>query len=401
MPSHPEKKTKKKHHKGETEENTFFRKKHKAETLEDDLMGNCITIGSDCAGLCSEGIALELLGVKHRHMFACEVNDTVRHLLYQAYGKRAMVYYRDVTTRRHDLAPKVDLYCFGAPCQPFSPAGQGKGMTDPRSKAFTSCVAYIAEQRPKCFVCENSHRLLSTKFVAEWLALKKNLKSLGYYIRYKIINTQDHGIPHSRPRTYLVGVRRDIQAGKFRFPKPIPAEPVDRFLDDGLTSSCASRVRLRQSANVDAVMDRARRILQSKGVDPTKEPCFVETGASVNWSSVMVGRSPCLTATRCANGGHYITNLGRLMTMSEMCRLQGLPPNRINYGKANVSHKKFAKAVGNMMSINVLQRILPILLKCAGLPVNGRFKNIPSVFSHRLLGRTWDECMDTDALLVA
>jgi DNA-cytosine methyltransferase len=361
------------------------------QTQPNDNYENCITIGSDCAGLCSEGIALELLGVHHRHMFACEMNPSVRHLLYHAYGKKAMLYYTDVTTRRHDLTPTVDLYVFGPPCQPFSPAGQGKGMTDPRSKAFSSCVAYIAAQRPKCFVCENSHRLLSNKFAAEWRALKKQLKSLDYSLRYKLINTKDQGIPHSRPRTYLVGIRRDIKAAKFRFPDTIPAEPVDQFLDDGLTSSCVARVRLPKTKHVDAIMARAHRILKKKGADPAKEPCFVETSASLTWSSVMVGTSPCLTATRCASGGHFITNHNRLMTVSEMCRLQGLPPNRINYGKAKVSHKKFAKAVGNMMSVNVLQRLLPMLLKSAGLDVKGDFKELPSVFSHRLRSRTWDE----------
>ena len=361
------------------------------------VAGKCITVGSDCAGLCSEGIALELLGVKHKHLFACEMNPSVRHLLYEAYGKKAMKYYSDVTTRRHDLTPKVDLYCFGAPCQPFSPAGRGKGMTDPRSKALSSCVAYIEAQRPKCFVCENSHRLLSKKFNAPWKALKRQLKSLGYYLRYKVINTKDYGIPQSRPRTYLVGVNRTFMVAKFRFPDSIPAEPVDRFLDDGLTSSCAARVRLRQSPHVDAVMARAHKIFQQKGVDSTKEHCFVDTGASLGWSSVMVGQSPCLTATRCASGGHFITTRRRLMTISEMCRLQGLPPNRINYGKAKVSHKKFAKALGNMMSVNVLQRILPVLLKSIGVEADGGLTPtpIPHLFSHRLRSRTWDE--DTDS----
>ena len=357
-----------------------------------------LTIGSDCAGLCSEGIALELLGVKHRHMFASELNDSVRHLLYDAYGKRAMQYYRDVTTRDHDLAPKVDLYCFGAPCQPFSPAGQGKGMTDPRSKAFSSCVSYIARKLPKCFVCENSHRLLSTKFAVEWHALKRDLRSLGYDIKYKLVNTKDHGIPHSRPRTYLVGVRRDIKVMKFRFPRPIPEEPIDRFLDndDGMTSSCAARVRLHLSKHVNGVLKRAYRILKKKGADPAADPCFVDTGASLKWSSVMVGRSPCLTATRCASGGHFMTHRGRLMTISEMCRLQGLPPDRINYMKANISAKKFATAIGNMMSVNVLQRIIPPLLNSAGLDVKGHFKEVPSLLSHRLRGKTCDEDTDID-----
>ena len=45
---------------------------------------NCIAIGSDCAGLCSEDIDRELLGAKHWHLFACEQHPSVGQLLYQA-----------------------------------------------------------------------------------------------------------------------------------------------------------------------------------------------------------------------------------------------------------------------------------------------------------------------------
>ena len=359
---------------------------------------HCITIGSDCAGLCSEGIALELLGVKHRHMFTSEMNKSVRHLLYNAYGKGSMTYYTDVTARRHDLVPKVDIYVFGPPCQPFSPAGQGKGVTDPRSHAFSSCIDYIAEQRPKCFICENSHRLLSKKFAEVWSAILTKLKRLRYSLSHRVINTKDHGIPQSRPRTYLVGVRRDIKVAKFRFPDAIPAEPVDLFLDDNdkLTKSCRRQVVLPKTSNTQAVLNRAYNILKEKGARPAQDPCFVETGASLAWSSVMIGTSPCLTATRCGNGGHFMTHRRRLMTVSEMCRLQGLPPNRINYRQAKVSSKVFARAVGNMMSVNVLQRILPALLKSAGLLEASGHLEAPTVFSHRLLSKTCDEVADEE-----
>ena len=91
----------------------------------------------------------------------------------------------------------------------------------------------------------------------------------------------------------------------------------------------------------------------------------MDTGANLKWSSVMVGASPCLTATGCASEGHYITQRCRMMALSDMRRLQGLPPNRIHYGKAKVSRTEFARAMGNMMSVSVLQRLLKPLLKSA------------------------------------
>ena len=66
-----------------------------------------------------------------------------------------MLYCSDVTARRHDLAPMVASMSWGRPASPAAlPGKQGKGITYPRSKAFCTCVAYIAAQQP-------SHRLLS------------------------------------------------------------------------------------------------------------------------------------------------------------------------------------------------------------------------------------------------
>lgn len=338
-----------------------------------------ITIGSDCAGLCAEAVALELLGIKHKHAFASELNRDVRHLLYQTYGRRTQMYYRDVTRRNHDEAPGVDLYVFGAPCQPFSPAGLGSGFGDPRSSAFLSCIAYIRAKLPKCFVCENSHRLLSQRYTGTWKPLKKQLRALNYSIRAGFLDTKTQGIPQSRPRSYIVGIRRDVATMKFKFPIAIEPEAVEHFLDDGLTSSA----KCPHGPRVEAALARAADVFKKKSVDPSAQTCFVDTGASPKWSSAMIGISPCLTATRCSQGGHYITSKCRMMTMSEMCRLQGFPPDRFDYHGAGISKSKFARAVGNAMSVNVLQRLLPGVLEAAGLltPSGG---SLPKRFSHHL-----------------
>ena len=93
------------------------------------------------------------------------------------------------------------------------------------------------------------------RFKAEWRALRKKLKSLDYSLRYKVIHTQDQGIPHSRPRAYLVGARRDMQARKFRFPDAIIAEPIGGFLDYGLT--CLDWAQVLKTKNVHVVIHHA------------------------------------------------------------------------------------------------------------------------------------------------
>ena len=68
-----------------------------------------------------------------------------------------------------------------------------------------------------------------------------------------------------------------------------------------------------QTKNVQEVIDRACDILQKKGVKPCLEHCYLETVASLKWSCVVVGGSSCLTATRCATGGHYMIQRPRMM----------------------------------------------------------------------------------------
>ena len=70
------------------------------------------------------------------------------------------------------------------------------------------------------------------------------LNSLDYNLKHNVINAKGQGIPHSKPRTYCVGVKRDIKATTFRFPDAGPAKTMGRFTHDSLTSSCGDRVKV-------------------------------------------------------------------------------------------------------------------------------------------------------------
>ena len=55
----------------------------------------------------------------------------------------------------------MHIYTAGFPCQPFSMAGERRGMQDPRGNVFFGCAAYIAAKRPWLFILENVMGLLS------------------------------------------------------------------------------------------------------------------------------------------------------------------------------------------------------------------------------------------------
>ena len=52
------------------------------------------------------------------------------------------------------------------------------------------------------------------------------MRGAGRAVSYKVLDTLNHGLPQSRPRLYLVGIRQDCDSGIFKFPASL-APPVD------------------------------------------------------------------------------------------------------------------------------------------------------------------------------
>ena len=62
-----------------------------------------------------------------------------------------------------------------------------------------------------------------------------------------------------------------------------------------------------------------------------------------------------------------MTKLGRRLTAKESLRLQGIRLLKKTVQKAKLSRTEIGAAAGNAMSQNVLERLLPRVLKRAGL----------------------------------
>ena len=49
----------------------------------------------------------------------------------------------------------------------------------------------------------------------------RNIGDGAYHVQSAVMDTQDHGVPHSRPRVYIVGIRQDCQRSEFQFPQHV------------------------------------------------------------------------------------------------------------------------------------------------------------------------------------
>jgi DNA-cytosine methyltransferase len=259
---------------------------------------------------------------------------------------------------------------FGFPCQPFSPAGKGQGLDDPRGAVLKHCLDYVRRKRPLLVIAENSARLASRKFVDVRRMICNHLEDCGYRVHFTVLNTREQGLPQSRPRFYLVAFL--FMKKPFSFPEKIDPVPLARLLEaPGAPAAGTTTHTCRALTRINAHVQAARHKLEAKGLRPEACDVVLDIGASAAWGHMMTDCSPCLTAQRCMqNGGHFLLRFNRLMTEKEVCRLQGIPDGRVDYLRAKVPKAKFLHAVGNAMSSNVLARILAHALPAAGLAKN-------------------------------
>lgn len=106
---------------------------------------------------------------------------------------------------------KVGLLCGGPPCQPWSQAGHQKGAEDPRDvMGFTPTA--IADCEPEVFLFENVPGLFTSKehkaYVSDLLKRMGTPKEgLRYGVSTVILNAADYGVPQTRRRVIILGVK--------------------------------------------------------------------------------------------------------------------------------------------------------------------------------------------------
>jgi DNA (cytosine-5)-methyltransferase 1 len=123
----------------------------------------------------------------------------------------------------------VDVLIGGPPCQAFARIGRAKlretmnhrhaYLRDRRASLYTYFLWYAEVMRPRAILLENVPDIMNYggKNVAEEIAI--SLEELGYVARYTVLNSAHYGVPQTRPRLFLMALRKDLGVEP-RFPKP-------------------------------------------------------------------------------------------------------------------------------------------------------------------------------------
>lgn len=120
---------------------------------------------------------------------------------------------------------RVDLIVGGPPCQSYSTLG--KRQMDERAGLFMQYKRILTILKPKAFVFENVSGILSMDKGRLFEKVKSEFESLGYQLKYKLLDAVDYGVPQHRERVILVGFKGE---NKFEYPLPTHGEGLKPYI---------------------------------------------------------------------------------------------------------------------------------------------------------------------------
>jgi DNA (cytosine-5)-methyltransferase 1 len=131
---------------------------------------------------------------------------------------------KDVRDINLKTIPDYDILLGGFPCQSFSISAQNPprlGYKDDKGKLFFEMVNALKENNPRFFIAENVKGLLSANKGKAFPMIVEEFEKAGYYIKYKLFNASEYGVPQKRQRIFIVGFRQYEDYINFHFPLPV------------------------------------------------------------------------------------------------------------------------------------------------------------------------------------
>lgn len=256
-----------------------------------------------------------------------------------------------------------DIMTYGFPCQDISALGKQQGLLDQegnltRSGLFYKAVNIAKIKKPKFLFAENVKALTTKTFKEDFKSMLMLLNQIGYNTYWKVLNSKDYGVPHSRQRVYILSIRKDIDKG-YDFPKPIP---LTTKASDYYETNVSDEYYLRKS----------------------DMKYLSEFRLKKKYSSLNADIIICQTTKQgnLANPQNFVRDEKgyRVMTPGELLSLQGF---KKEYGKLllenGITKEQIGYMSGNSITVNVLEAIFEELIK--QYPEHTQYLRILSLFS--------------------
>lgn len=259
--------------------------------------------------------------------------------------------------------PNADVVVGGFPCQDFSLAGKRKGLTVKRGQLYLSMVQVVKQVQPKVFLAENVKGLLSWENGLGIQTMVSDFEKLGYHVEYNLFSTANFGVPQTRERVIIIGIRKDISS-EIIFPEPTHSQTPEGNLKPW--------VSLKQAIG-DLEDDKKHALLPNSGYSKAK----LFPGTQGNSTTKADKPGPTMRAEHHGNiEFHY--NQGRRLSAREAARIQSFPDDFAFVQSTTDAYRQVGNAVAPVFGWHLAKALENTLVKNGFLPEPYEVKKIKS-----------------------
>ena len=245
----------------------------------------------------------------------------------------------DITKIPAHKIPKHDILLAGFPCQAFSIIGKMQGFADTRGTMFFEIERILKHHHTPYILLENVKQLVGHDGGRTFKVILERLNQLGYYVKWKVLNALDFGLPQKRERVIIVGFMDKTDYDAFTFDIPHKSYDLSDILepDEDIDSSLF--------ASEHIIAKRREKTLgkhvfypsiwhenKAGNISILDYSCALRTGASYNYLLVNGVRRP---------------------SSRELLRLQGFPEKY----KIVVSHQDIRRQTGNSVAVPMIRMV--------------------------------------------
>lgn len=230
---------------------------------------------------------------------------------------------------------RADVVIGGFPCQDFSSSGSKRGMSTERGQLYQVLINYADYHRPSVVVGENVPYLAKLHGGVYLREIEASFKRIGYRLDVWTVVCQNHGLPQSRTRLFLVATEDHLPH------IPAPKLPVTRLtIQDAL-------------ADLEAIEDETI---------PNQSQYFVSTLASVgggqgDHKNPTTGGVAYTIRANARGRIQFHHNLERRLTVRECARLQSFPDSFVFPFTTQRNLKLIGNAVPPMIAHHIAVHI--------------------------------------------
>lgn len=277
------------------------------------------------------------------------------------------VYCKDVRELDIHSLGNIDAFCYGFPCNSFSNVGKHKGFENEKfGQLYWYGIEVLKAYRPKWFIAENVSGIRSAGS-GDFKIILDDMRAAGYRLNVNLYKSEQYGVPQTRHRVIIVGIRDDIPL-RYRVPDPIQYVHCDVSAKTALSNipKNAPNHEVRQLS--DKVVRRLSYINPGENVWQAEDrlgkdfPEELKIKTKTKISQIyrkLDPDKPAYTVTAAGGGGTFMYHwTNRELTNRERARIQTFPDNYEFVGNYSSVRKQIGMAVPCRLSEIVVTAVL-------------------------------------------